>query len=265
EVLGRPVDGVKLFIGRSDFGSSTGSGGSKTTATVTPAVRAAAEALKDKLTALAAQALGRPATEITWEGDTAHAKKHKRSIAWAELCKKIEGEALTATGTRPKTYGHHPMRFLGGDVYQIAGVQFAEVEVDTWTGVCRATRVLAVHDCGRVMNELTLRSQINGGIILGTGYALMEQRVMDPRRGVMLNANLDAYKCLGARDVPAIDILLTEVHTGANNTGAIGIGEPATIPTAAAIAGAVYDALGVAVRDLPITPDRVLTALGAVS
>jgi len=147
---------------------------------------------------------------------------------------------------------------------QIAGVQFAEVEVDTWTGEVRVPRVLALHDCGRVMNPLTVRSQVNGGVILGTGYALMEERVLDNDLGRMLNPNLESYKILGARDVPQIEVVLTEVYTGANSTGAAGIGEPATIPTAAAIACGVFDALGVPIRRLPITPARVLAALGKI-
>ena len=188
----------------------------------------------------------------------------KGSLAFAELCKHIDGEAIVATGTRPETYGAYPMKFMGGNSYQIAGVQFIEVEVDTWTGLVRATEVLALHDCGRVMNELSCRSQVQGGIILGTSYALMEQRVMDTRRGVMLNPNLESYKIAGALDVPNIEVVFTEVHTGANNTGAIGIGEPATIPTAAAIACALFNAIGAPVRDLPLTPDRVLAALGMI-
>ena len=188
----------------------------------------------------------------------------KGSLAFAELCKHIDGEAIVATGTRPETYGAYPMKFMGGNSYQIAGVQFIEVEVDTWTGLVRATEVLALHDCGRVMNELSCRSQVQGGIILGTSYALMEQRVMDSKRGVMLNPNLESYKIAGALDVPDIEVIFTEVHTGANNTGAIGIGEPATIPTAAAIACALFNAIGAPVRDLPLTPDRVLAALGMI-
>ena len=265
EVLRRPLSTVTVKIGDSELGSSVGSGGSQTTSSVTPAVRNAAEQVKARLIALAAEALEAPAAKITWgEGGVASARKGK-SIEFAALCKKIKGESISESATRPQTYGSHPMKFLGSPLYQIAGVQFAEVEVDTWTGVARARKVLAIHDCGRVMNELTLRSQINGGVILGTGYALMEQRVMDGRSGVMLNANLESYKCLGARDVPEIEVLLTEVHVGNNSTGAVGIGEPATIPTAAAIAGAVMDAIGAPVRALPITPDRVLTALGATS
>mgnify|MGYP000485190123 CR=1 FL=1 len=260
EVLHRPVGEIRVKFGSSEFGSSVGSGGSNTTSSVTPAVRAAAESARRQLAELAAPLLGAKKPEdVQWSAGGAFVGK--KAIAFAELCKKIQGEAIVATGSRPDTYGAYPMKFMGGNSYQIAGVQFAEVEVDTWTGLVKATRVLALHDCGRVMNELTTRSQINGGVILGTSYALTEQRIMDPVRGVMLNANLDSYKIAGARDVPDIEVVFTEVHTGANNTGAIGIGEPATIPTAAAIGCAVFDALGVPVRDLPITPDRVLAAL----
>ena len=263
EVLQRPLAEVRVRIGDSELGPSVGSGGSHTTSSVTPAVRAAAEGAKRQLSELAAEQLGaKTPADVKWDARGVHVGK--KSLSFAELCKHIRGEAVVATGSRPETYGAYPMKFMGGSSYQIAGVQFAEVEVDTWTGLVRATQVLALHDCGRVMNELTCRSQIQGGIILGTSYALTEQRVMDRARGVMLNPNLDAYKIAGARDVPDIEIVLTEVHTGANNTGAVGIGEPATIPTAAAIACAVLDAIGAPVRDLPLTPDRVLAALGAV-
>ncbi len=263
EVFARPLETVVVRYGKSEFGSSVGSGGSQTTSSVTPAVRNACEQVRAQLTELAAVRLGVARDKIRWDDEgTAHGGA--RSITFAQLCKKIDGEALVATGTRPRTYNNQPMSFMGASMTQIGGVQFAEVEVDTWTGEVRATRVLAMHDCGRVMNALTLRSQVNGGVILGTSYALMEQRVLDNDLGRMLNPNLENYKILGARDVPEIDVVITEVYTGANNTGAAGIGEPSTIPTAAAIACAVHDALGVAVRSLPITPRKVLTALGAV-
>lgn len=263
EVFRRPLDTIVVRYGDSEFGSSVGSGGSQTTASVTPAVRNACEQAKKQLTELAAERLGTKPTKVTWN-DEGTASAGGQTITFAQLCKKIEGEAIVATATRPRTYGTAPMAFPGAPVNQIAGVQFAEVEVDTWTGEVTAKRVLAVHDCGRVMNALTLRSQINGGVILGTSYALMEERVLDNDLGRMLNANLESYKILGARDVPEIDVMLTEAYTGGNSTGAAGIGEPSTIPTAAAIGCAVFDALGVAVRQLPITPARVLAALGKV-
>jgi len=97
-------------------------------------------------------------------------------------------------------------------------------------------------------------------VIMGLGYALYEQRVMDARTGLALNANLEQYKLPGAMDMPAIDIVLLNEP----ERGVIGVGEPCTVPTAAAIANAVSNALGVRMGDLPITPDKVLAALGRV-
>ena len=264
EVFGRPLDTVRVRYGDSDFGSSVGSGGSQTTSSVTPAVRNACEDAKAAFLAHVGDLLRSPVASITWAPDGTLSAGDK-SITFQQACKKIDGESITATATRPATYGNHPMAFLGAPMPQIAGVQFAEVEVDTWTGVVRAKHMLAMHDCGRVMNRLTTTSQVNGGIILGTSYALMEQRVMDHDVGRMLNPNLESYKICGSVDTPEIDVVLTDVYTGANNTGAAGIGEPSTIPTAAALACAVFDALGEPVRRLPMTPSRVLSAMGLVS
>ena len=263
EVFHRPLATVKVKIGNSELGASVGSGGSQTTSSVTPAVRNACEQAKRQLAEVAAKQLGVAAKDVTWDDEgTAHGGGKSKSFA--QVCKKIDGEELAATASRPPTYTGKPNPWFGDRAPEIAGVQFAEVEVDTWTGVVRAKRIVAVHDCGRVMNELTVRSQVNGGVIGGVSYALMEQRVMDNDMGRMLNPNFEQYKICGAADVPEIEVVLTEVYTGANNTGAAGIGEPATIPTAASIACAVFDALGQPVRSLPITPDRVLAALGKV-
>jgi xanthine dehydrogenase YagR molybdenum-binding subunit len=260
EVLARPVEQIVVQIGNSSLGPGVGSGGSKTTASITPAVRNAAEQAKAELAKLAAKALEASSVDkLRWSVEGVGFGR--QTLSWADLCKRIEGEAIVAVATRSRNLAAHPRSFPGFTAPEIAGVQFAEVEVDTWTGEVRCTEMLAIHDCGRVMNELTLRSQINGGIILGVGYALMEQRIMDPGLGVVLNANLEQYKPCGAKDVPKISIVLTEVHSGNNSTGAYGIGEPATIPTAAAIANAVGDALGVHVRSLPITPAKILDAL----
>lgn len=262
EVLQRPLASIVVKIGDSEFGPGVGSGGSKTTSAITPAVRKAAEQAKQRLAEYAAPKLGASDPEkLRWSSEGA--SFGRQTLAWADMCKLIEGESMLSSAPRPRTYGAHPKAFPGMSAPQIAGVQFAEVELDTWTGALRCTEVLAVHDCGRVMNELTLRSQVNGGIVLGVGYALMEQRIMDTSLGVMLNPNFEQYKACGIADVPRIEVLFTEVASGNNNTGAYGIGEPATIPTAAAIANAVGDALGVHVRSLPITPAKVLMAIEA--
>jgi xanthine dehydrogenase YagR molybdenum-binding subunit len=140
------------------------------------------------------------------------------------------------------------------------GVQFAEVAVDTETGFVELRRMLVVQDCGAVVNRLTCESQIHGGVIMGIGYALYEQRVMDARTGVVLNPNLETYKLPGPADMPDIEVILLDMR----ERGVIGVGEPCTVPTASAIANAVANAIGVRVPDLPITPDKVLAALGKI-
>ncbi|MGZ3676298.1 MAG: molybdopterin cofactor-binding domain-containing protein, partial [Ktedonobacterales bacterium] len=130
------------------------------------------------------------------------------------------------------------------------------------TGEVRVVRIVAVYDCGRIVNPLTFSSQIEGGIIQGLGFALMEQRIVDPRLGVVMNANLGDYKVPVMRDVPEIDIvMLDEPNVHANTIGALGAGEPPIIPTPGAIANAVAHALGRPVSTLPLTPDRVLDLL----
>jgi xanthine dehydrogenase YagR molybdenum-binding subunit len=139
------------------------------------------------------------------------------------------------------------------------GVQFADVEVDVTTGSVRVVRIVAVHDCGRIVNPLTFSSQIEGGIIQGMGLALMEQRIIDPTLGVVLNANLESYKVPTIRDVPQIEIImLDEPNIHANTIGSLGAGEPPIIPTPGAIANAVAHAIGRPVEALPLTPARVL-------
>ena len=112
------------------------------------------------------------------------------------------------------------------------------------------------------MNPLTFSSQIEGGIIQGIGFALMEQRITDPELGVVLNANLENYKIPTIRDIPKIEIImLNEPNIHANTIGSLGAGEPPIIPTPGAIANAVAHAIGWPVEALPLTPARVLELL----
>ena len=143
----------------------------------------------------------------------------------------------------------------------IGGAQFAEVSVDTETGIVRVERVVAVHDCGRPVNRLAIESQINGGIIQGVSYALHERRVLDRGSGRMMNSDMEHYRIAGSKDVPRIEVTILEQLRGRSNTDVSGIGEPATVPTSAAIANAVAHAIGKRVRSIPITPARVLEAL----
>ncbi|HJQ61237.1 MAG TPA: xanthine dehydrogenase family protein molybdopterin-binding subunit [Burkholderiales bacterium] len=139
------------------------------------------------------------------------------------------------------------------------GAQCVEVEVNTETGEVRVVRVAASHDCGRIVNPLLVESQVLGGITQGLGYALTETRVVDARLGLTLNPNLEEYKVQTAGDFPRfINAMESMPDWDANETGAKGIGEPPIIPTAAAVANAVFDAVGVRVRELPIRRDTLL-------
>jgi xanthine dehydrogenase YagR molybdenum-binding subunit len=138
------------------------------------------------------------------------------------------------------------------------GVQFAEVGVDTDTGFVKVRKITCVQDGGLIVSQLTAESQVNGGILMGIGYALYEERIMDLQTGFVLNPNFETYKLAGLADAPDIDLVLLDMP----ERGVIGIGEPVTIPTAGAIANAVANAIGVRVGSLPITPQKVLAALG---
>ena len=142
------------------------------------------------------------------------------------------------------------------------GVDVAEVEVDTEVGRIRVKRVLSVHDCGRPMNPSLVMSQINGGVIQGISYTLFENRLLDPDYGFMVNPNLDMYKIAGSREIPEIEVKLVEAYIGQSSTDASGIGEAAgVVSIGAAVGNAVYNAIGVRIRQTPMTPSVVLAAL----
>jgi xanthine dehydrogenase YagR molybdenum-binding subunit len=146
------------------------------------------------------------------------------------------------------------------------GVQFAEVEVNTKTGEIKVLRFLAAHESGRVMNTKMFQNQLFGGVTMGIGFGLTEDRVMDDKQlGKLLTANLHDYKLPTALDAPADKTsVIVDPHDDAfSNTGAKGVGEPATIPTAPAIANAVFHATGLRLTDAPMSPARVIRAMAA--
>jgi xanthine dehydrogenase YagR molybdenum-binding subunit len=170
----------------------------------------------------------------------------------------MDAESQTFQGGRGPQYG----TFTGG----VAGCQFAEVEVDADTGVVRVLRVLALQDCGRVIDKLTAESQVAGAVIGGISWTLFEDRIHDRKTGRLLHGDLEGYRIAGPRDVPPIDVVMTDVANAGNSVGMMGLGEPPAIPTGAAIANAVAHALsgiggGARVREAPITPARVLAAI----
>jgi xanthine dehydrogenase YagR molybdenum-binding subunit len=238
EELGVRPEDVTIKIGDTQYPAGPSSGGSKTLLGITSPARVAAWRVKEQL--------------YKTVGDKARALPLKKAAA------KLPTDSITAHAARSEDYGGDPHGGYGG-------VQFAAVAVDTETGIIKVERMLAVHDCGRVLNPLAVQSQINGGILHGISFALYENRHMDRATGRMLNANLDQYKIAMAKETPEIEVLLVEQYLGRNATDANGIGEPANIPTAAAVANAVYNAIGVRVRTLPMKPAVVLAALGKLS
>jgi len=138
------------------------------------------------------------------------------------------------------------------------------VAVDTETGIVRVERVVAVQDCGRPMNPLLIESQVQGGVLMGLSYALFEDRILDQSTGRMVNPNLEQYKLAGPYETPTIEVVLLENYQGNSATDAYGVAEPANIATAPAIANAIYNAIGVRLRTLPMTPAVILAALGKI-
>ncbi len=144
--------------------------------------------------------------------------------------------------------------------------QFCEVEVNIKTGEVKVLRFLSANDSGRVMNRLTFDNQVVGGITMGIGLAMTEARILDGKQtGKMVNRNWHDYKLPTALDVPAevqsLPIELEDIE--ANTTGAKGLGEPVTIPTAAAVANAVYHAIGIRVTTSPIHPMKLSALLSS--
>jgi xanthine dehydrogenase YagR molybdenum-binding subunit len=135
--------------------------------------------------------------------------------------------------------------------------------VNVETGQVRVLRVVAVHEIGRVINPLTAASQVYGGVAMGLGFGVVEERVIDGATGLQLTADLEGYKVPLIVDIPEIDVDFIDLaDPEANSVGSKGLGEPPIIPAPAAIANAVADAIGVRITELPITPDRLLRALG---
>ena len=259
EALGARLADVRVVLGDTERTPYTGtSWGSMTTASVGPAVRAAAEDALRQLLEAASEILEVPVSELHAVDGTIASRDGTASITFQSLCDRLGDVMILGRGSR----GPNP----SGVGLASFGAQFADVEVDPETGVVRVLRIVAVHDAGRIVNPTLAESQVEGGIIQGLGFGLFEERVLDAATGVPLNANVHDYKIPTMGDIPRIDVELLDVaDPTANHTGARGLGEPPIIPTAPAIANAVADALGVEITELPMTPWRVLAKLGSES
>ncbi len=256
EELGLPMSQVTLHLGDTAQGPySPTSAGSATQATIGPAIREAARNVRQQLLETAALVLEEAPEKLEVRNGKIFVKDQpETNVTVAEVTGRIAPHMLQGHGAREANPEDKSVRTFGA--------QCVEVEVDTETGEITVLHLVASHDCGRIINPTMVDSQVIGAVTQGIGYALTEERIIDARRGAVLNANLEEYKVPTVADIPQITHAQVNLpDLAANSTGAKGIGEPPLVPTAPAIANAVYDAIGVRLRHTPLTRRRLLEAL----
>jgi len=260
EALGLPVEKITFELGDSSLPKAPVAGGSNTTATISEAILRAADVVKKKLIVLAtadkkSQLFGQKVDDlIAADGRLSSKGDPSKSEKFADILARAGQDAIEGESGLTKQ-GEEAAKFA----FQSFGAHFCEVKIDPLLPRVRVTRFVSVIDNGRVLNPKTSRSQIMGGVIMGIGMALMEETIYDPQTGRPVTQNLaDYHVCVNAdvADITPFFIDLPDPHI--NSLGARGIGEIGITGVAAAIANAVFHATGKRVRDLPITPDKLI-------
>jgi xanthine dehydrogenase YagR molybdenum-binding subunit len=253
EVLGLKPTDIVSNIGNSTFPPGQASGGSTTTPTMAPPCLDAVTKARNALFKKIAPTLQASVEDLSLKGGQLYVKGEP-IMGWKDACRKLGMASISETGD-----------FTQGLVSAgVGGCQFAEVAVDIETGVVKVKKIVAIQDSGLIIDRLTWESQVYGGVIMGLNYGLFEERIMDPMTGVMLNPDMELYKLAGASDIPEIVVRAYE-PPDQKARGVIGVGEPPTIGTAAAIGNAVTNAIGVRVPEWPMTPRNLLNALATAS
>ena len=256
ETLGIPIEAIKLYIGDTLYPMSGGSGGSTTIGGVSSSTRRAAVLAREALFAKAAPALNANPEELESVGGSVRVKSDSsRALTWKQACSKLGAMPVTVRGMNPDKV--HPPDLTNSGV---GGVQMAEVEVDRETGIVSVKKMVAVQDCGLIVDLKTAETQCYGALIMGISYSLFEEKVMDQVTGRMLNPDMQFYRLAGLSDIPELVVHMM-TGKGYDERGVIGLGEPPVISPGAAISNAVANAIGVRVPFLPLTPDRVLKAM----
>ena len=267
ETLGLTVDRINVVIGDTDVCPwDAGAHASRSTFVAGNSALYAAQQVREQILNSAADILGTPRDGLDLEGgmvvcedDPEKATKIEKVLRKAHFARAGNTMFMAAYFYEP------PTDLLAGDFkgnYSMAyawGCHGVEVEVDRRTGQIDIVRYIAAHDVGKAINPLLLRGQILGGGLQGIGFALAEEMIFD--EGKLLNPNFRDYKMLTALDSVDVEPILVEDPAVAGPYGAKGIGEPGLVPTAPAIANAIYDAVGIRLRKLPMKPEMVLAAL----
>jgi len=258
DALGLKAENIKLYIGDTQYPPSGGSGGSTTPGGVSSSTRRAVVDARDALFAKVAPGLNAKPEELeARDGQVRVASDHSRSLSWKDACARIGATPITCHGHNDQAASKNKPDLTNSGV---GGVQMAEVEVDTETGIVQVTRMVAAQDCGLVIDPKMAESSVLGAMIMGISSALFEEKVMDSRTGIMLNADMEFYRLAGFNDVPELKAHMM-TGKGYDERGVIGLGEPPAVSPCAAISNAVANAIGIRVPFVPLTPDRVLAAL----
>jgi xanthine dehydrogenase YagR molybdenum-binding subunit len=257
ETLGLPLDRVRVEIGRSAYPASGASGGSTTIGGISVSSRQGATMALNALLDVVAPRLGVGADSLeARDGAIRATDASGKQLSWSDACRLLGPNAITKRGVNTPGESQKAKLIDAG----VGGVQMADVTVDIETGVVTLNELVAVQDCGLVINKLLAESQVYGGLIMGITYALFEEAVYDPTTGRMLNADMEFYRLAGLKDVGRLKVHMMS-GTRYDERGVIGLGEPPVISPGAAISNAVANACGVRVPQLPLTPDRVIAAL----
>ncbi len=254
EELGVPYESVTVLQSNTaDSPGDTATHASRVSYVVGTATKTAAAKAKDELLKVASELLGVPVETLKSENGRVSVKTDSsKFLSYGEVVSK-HGSPIVGEVHRLKP-PNNPVP---------CAAHFAEVEVDSATGIVRVLRYVAAHDVGRAINPVNVEGQIEGGVQLGLEFALVSELVVDPVTGKPLNLDLLDYKVFVTKDMPKVETVIVETNDPTGPFGAKGIGEPPLIPVAPAIANAIYDATGVRIKQLPLTPERVLQAMAA--
>jgi CO/xanthine dehydrogenase Mo-binding subunit len=267
EVLGVRLEDVTVINGDTALTLwDVGTHASRTTFIAGNAAKMAAEEARGQILAFAAGLLGAPADRLTIkDGLVLVVDNHERAMSLDKVVRRLHlrqgGSVVTAQAWYdPDTQMIDKESYMGNMSMTYGfGAHAVEVEVDTGSGQVTVKRIVATHDAGRIINPLYAEAQIEGGIQMGLGYALMEELIV--KDGRVLNDEFHNYRLARSLDMPRIETVFVETDDPTGPYGAKGLGEMGVNPVAAAIANAIYDAVGVRVTSLPITPEKILRAL----